>query len=145
MGNLHITKEFSFEMAHMLDGYDGRCRNIHGHSYRLFVTISGNPCIDASSPAFGMVMDFGELKRIVNEEIINKFDHAIVVRDGIEQAEQLSHLTERFYALPYRPTTENMICDFAQRISNRLPKNVALFSLRLHETATSYVEWFAEN
>lgn len=73
MGKLHITKEFSFEMAHMLDGYNGRCRNIHGHSYRLFVTISGNPCTDTSSHAFGMVMDFSELKRIVNEEIIDKF------------------------------------------------------------------------
>ena len=56
---IRLTKEFTFEAAHALEGYDGLCREIHGHSYRLFVTVKGTPCADESNPKFGMVMDFG--------------------------------------------------------------------------------------
>ena len=63
---IRLTKEFSFEMAHALAGYDGPCREIHGHSYKLFVTVRGIPEQNPNSPKFGMVMDFGDLKRIVN-------------------------------------------------------------------------------
>ena len=65
MAVIRLTKEFSFEMAHTLDGYDGPCREIHGHSYRLFVTVKGRPKDDPSDSKCGMVIDFGDLKRIV--------------------------------------------------------------------------------
>ena len=58
---IHLTKIFRFEAAHALMGYDGRCRNIHGHSYEMRVTIKGNPIMDDNSPKNGMVMDFGDL------------------------------------------------------------------------------------
>ena len=58
---IRVTKEFSFEMAHALTNYDGPCRNIHGHSYRLFVTVSGIPSDDPRDPRNGMVIDFSEL------------------------------------------------------------------------------------
>ena len=80
MAVIRLTKEFSFEAAHALDGYDGPCREIHGHSYRLFVTVKGTPAEDASNPKCGMVLDFGVLKRIVSEEIVSHFDHALVLR-----------------------------------------------------------------
>ena len=70
MARIRLTKEFSFESAHALEGYDGKCRHIHGHSYRLYVTIIGEPISDSVNPKYGMVMDFGDLKNIVNEEII---------------------------------------------------------------------------
>ena len=81
---IRLTKEFTFEAAHALEGYDGLCREIHGHSYRLFVTVKGTPCADESNPKFGMVMDFGELKRIVNEQILSRLDHAFVMRRTAE-------------------------------------------------------------
>ena len=77
---IRLTKEFSFEAAHALDGYDGPCREIHGHSYRLFVTVKGRPMAGEGDPKCGMVMDFGVLKRIVNEEIVSHFDHSLVLR-----------------------------------------------------------------
>jgi 6-pyruvoyl tetrahydropterin synthase/QueD family protein len=80
MATIRLTKEFTFEAAHSLEGYDGACREIHGHSYRLFVTIKGEPSTDVYDPKQGMVMDFGLLKRIVNEQIVSRFDHAFVVR-----------------------------------------------------------------
>ena len=80
MATIRLTKEFSFEAAHALEGYDGACREIHGHSYRLFVTVKGRPCADESHPKCGMVMDFGDLKRIVGEEVVSRLDHAFVLR-----------------------------------------------------------------
>ena len=78
---IRITKEFKFEMAHALKGYDGLCRNIHGHSYELLVTISGYPISDSNSPKLGMVMDFGDLKQIVRSTIVDVYDHALVLNN----------------------------------------------------------------
>lgn len=147
MAIIRLTKEFSFEAAHALGGYDGPCREIHGHSYRLFVTIKGRPSCDEKDPKQGMVMDFGVLKKIVGEEIISRFDHALVLRTTADEelrkvlASQFDNLVE----VDYQPTCENMLDDFARRIAARLPEGVMLHSLRLHETASSYAEWFAED
>lgn len=143
---IRLTKEYSFEAAHALDGYDGPCREIHGHSYRLFVTVKGTPAEDEADPKCGMMMDFGVLKRIVNEEIVSRFDHALVLRGSASGAELRRVLVERFgniLTVDYQSTCENMLADFARRIAARLPEGVALHSLKLHETATSFAEWFA--
>ena len=95
MAVIRLTKEFSFEAAHALDGYDGPCREIHGHSYRLFVTVKGTPAEDASNPKCGMVLDFGVLKRIVSEEIVSHFDHALVLRASESGEEFFRVLAER--------------------------------------------------
>lgn len=148
MATIRLTKEFSFEAAHALDGYDGPCREIHGHSYRLFVTVKGEPLRDAADPKCGMVLDFGVLKRIVSEEIVARFDHALVLEESAADDPLRRLLAGRFdnvVTLPYRPTCENMLADFAGRIRRRLPAGVTLHALRLHETATSFAEWFAED
>ena len=80
MATLRLTRCFSFEMAHALEGYDGLCSGIHGHSYRLQVTIKGEQCNDPYDPKYGMVMDFGLLKQIVGEQIVSRLDHALVLR-----------------------------------------------------------------
>ncbi|MFI3293035.1 MAG: 6-carboxytetrahydropterin synthase [Rikenellaceae bacterium] len=145
MAKIRLTKEFSFEAAHALEGYDGACREIHGHSYRLFVTIIGEPIADMSHPKCGMVMDFGELKRIVNEQIVSVMDHAFVMRrssqsDTIERG--MKGVFSNIILVDYQPTCENMLSDFATRIMSQLPSGVELYSLKLHETATSFAEWY---
>ena len=148
MARIRLTKEFTFESAHALEGYDGKCRHIHGHSYRLYVTIIGEPIADPANPKYGMVMDFGELKALVGEEVVDKMDHAFVMRRS-ESADELSMtLSEGFgnvVLVDYQPTCENMLADFASRIARRLPTNVALHSLKMYETATSFAEWYAED
>lgn len=146
MAIIRLTKEFSFEAAHALGGYDGPCREIHGHSYRLFVTIKGVPSSKQSDPKQGMVMDFGVLKKIVNEEIISRFDHALVLRSSADEGLRrlLSEQFDNLILVDYQPTCENMLEEFAGRIARRLPEGVTLHSLRLHETASSYAEWYAE-
>ena len=138
----------TFEAAHSLEGYDGACREIHGHSYRLFVTIKGEPSADGYDPKQGMVMDFGLLKQIVGEQIVSRLDHAFIMRRS-EQSEQVQAMLEGIYhnivLVDYQPTCENMLADFAERLLEALPDEVELYSLRLHETATSFAEWYAED
>ena len=146
MSCIRITKQFSFETGHALYGYDGKCRNVHGHSYKLSVTVIGEPIADASHVKFGMVIDFSDLKKIVKEEIVDVFDHATVFNKNTPHVELAKELSDRGHSVllvDYQPTSEMMVIDFAQKIKKRLPKQTQLFSLRLQETATSYAEWFA--
>jgi 6-pyruvoyltetrahydropterin/6-carboxytetrahydropterin synthase len=144
---IRVTKEFSFEMAHALWNYDGPCRNIHGHSYRLFVTVAGNPVNDPEDSKNGMVIDFKELKEIVKSEIITVFDHAVTVRNTFEdqKLDIFRKMFENIILVDYQPTCENLIIDFAERLKRRLPGTISLHSLRLYETANSYAEWFASD
>jgi 6-pyruvoyltetrahydropterin/6-carboxytetrahydropterin synthase len=145
--NIRLTKIFNFEAAHALLGYHGKCKHIHGHSYQLHVTITGQPLEDESSSVKGMVMDFSHLKEIVKKHIVNVFDHALVLNentpmDGIDKD---SDAFNKLIIVDYQPTSENLLIDFAERISRQLPDYVKLHSLRLQETVTSYAEWFASD
>lgn len=144
---IRVTKEFHFEMAHVLWNYDGPCRNVHGHSYRLFVTISGVPADDPENPKNGMVIDFTDLKKIVRKEIVDLFDHSVVINRKYDSArlEKFSALFGNVVPVDYQPTCENLVSDFARRISEHLPRGTHLFSVKLHETATSYAEWYADD
>lgn len=146
MSIIRITKQFTFEAGHALYGYDGKCKNLHGHSYKLSVTVTGSPITDSNNPKFGMVIDFGDLKKIVNEEIVDVFDHATVFNKNTPHLELANELIKREHHViltDYQPTTEMMIIDFAEKIKNRLPENIKLYSLKLRETASSFAEWYA--
>lgn len=145
MARVRVTKQFDFEMAHALWNYDGPCKNLHGHSYRLFVTVTGQPAHEKTNPKNGMVIDFGDLKKIVNETVIHRFDHATVISRDVPESyySAMGEMLEKLHILDYQPTCENMIVDFASRIKKRLPPEVQLHSLRLQETATSWAEWIA--
>ncbi|HNV49608.1 MAG: 6-carboxytetrahydropterin synthase [Bacteroidales bacterium] len=147
MAKIRITKAYKFDMAHALPGHDGLCKNIHGHSYELLVTLIGEPINDQNSPKNGMVIDFKDLKKIIKDLIVDQFDHSLVLRDDTPEAllTQMQIAYSRIILVNYQPTSENMIIDFANRIKNRLPDNVKLHHLKLWETVTSYTEWYAED
>lgn len=148
MSIIRITKQFSFETGHALYGYDGKCKNVHGHSYKLSVTVIGNPINDNLHVKYGMVIDFSDLKKIVKEEIVNIFDHATVFNKNtphVELAKELEDRGHNVLLVDYQPTSEMMVIDFAEKIKARLPKNIKLFSLKLQETDTSYAEWYASD
>tara|TARA_R110002073_G_scaffold216229_2_gene376455 strand:- start:18800 stop:19249 length:450 start_codon:yes stop_codon:yes gene_type:complete len=148
MSNIRITKQFNFETGHALYGYDGKCRNVHGHSYKLSVTVIGKPIQDSSNVKFGMVIDFSDLKKIVKEEIVDQFDHATVFNKNtphVELAKELADRGHHIILVDYQPTSEMMVIDFAQRIKNRLADNISLFSIKLQETETSFAEWYSSD
>ncbi|MEG1037500.1 MAG: 6-carboxytetrahydropterin synthase [Mucinivorans sp.] len=140
METVELTRKFTFEMAHALRGYDGLCRNIHGHSYKLYVTVSGEPCKEPNNPKFGMVIDFADLKKIVNELIVSKLDHSLVVRIGGDLT-VLKGLDYRIVETEYQPTCENMVIDFAEKIIPELPHGVQLTKIKLYETENSYATY----
>ncbi|KGQ25366.1 MULTISPECIES: 6-carboxytetrahydropterin synthase QueD [Gallibacterium] len=138
---LKVAKEFSFDMAHLLDGHDGKCQNLHGHTYKLQVIVSGET--ENNGAKKGMVIDFADLKRAVNELIISPMDHAFIYDQSSERetkiAQLLQQLNSKTFALPVRSTAENL----AQFIFQRLQENVGfhLHSIRLWETPTSFAEY----
>ena len=145
---IRITKQFDFETGHALYGYDGKCKNVHGHSYKLSVTVIGTPINDTSNVKYGMVIDFGDLKKIVASEIVDKFDHATVFNKNtphIELANELEKRGHNVILVDYQPTSEMMLVDFAKKIKNRLPNNIKLHSLKLQETGSSHAEWYAND
>jgi 6-pyruvoyltetrahydropterin/6-carboxytetrahydropterin synthase len=147
MAVIRVTKEFRFEMAHALWNYDGPCRNVHGHSYILYVTLAGEPLESPDEPRNGMVIDFGDLKKIVKEHIVNRFDHSLMVF-GFAPAETVEAYRQHFgnvIVSPYQPTCENIVADIAAILGRKIPSGISLHSVKLYETATSFAEWHASD
>lgn len=145
MPKIRVTKRFHFEMAHTLYEYDGLCRNIHGHSYILEVTLIGEPLNEPKHPKDGMVMDFGQIKELVKTQIVSRLDHALMVNSLVpeKQKDLLRQTNERFIVVDFQPTSENMVLYISEILQQHLPSGVNLFSVRLYETATSFAEWVA--
>ena len=142
--NIRVTKEFNFEMAHALFNYDGPCKNIHGHSYKLAITVKGKPISDTSNIKQGMVIDFSVIKEIVNKVIIEKYDHALVLNkaDATIFNELRNH---KLILTDYQPTCENLLMDFVNQVKIEIPKNIHLQYVKLRETSTAYAEWHSED
>jgi len=148
MSTIRITKQFSFETGHALYGYDGKCRNVHGHSYKLYVTVIGQPISETTHVKLGMVIDFSDLKVIVKNKIVDVFDHATVFNKNtphVELAKELADRGHNVLLVDYQPTSEMMIIDFANVIKQELPSHIKLHSLKLQETDSSYAQWFASD
>lgn len=144
MNIVRLTKEFDFEAAHALDGYGGKCKDIHGHSYHLRITTKGKPIENAANPSCGMVIDFSDLKKIVKDNIISKFDHYLILRND-SRFRGLEDSNPRIRYVDYQPTCENMLLEMVGILKAELPSEVELHCAFLRETANSYAEWFAED
>ena len=142
MSLLRLTKEFTFEMAHALPAYEGKCRNIHGHSYRLLVTVQGDVEQTVGAATEGMVIDFRRLKQIVQENIVDRFDHSLVLpRRGYDApADSLGGFAANIVWVDFQPTSENLLLHFAALLGDKFPTGAQLHSLKLYETATSCAE-----
>ena len=145
---VRLTKQFKFETGHAIYGYDGLCKNVHGHSFKLDVTIIGQPINDPDHVKNGMVIDFGDLKTIVNKEIVQPFDHATVLNvksPHKEIADEMESRGHKILRVSYQPTCEMMIIDFALKLKAKLPNHLKLYSLKLRETETAFAEWYADD
>ncbi|HKK81081.1 MAG TPA: 6-carboxytetrahydropterin synthase [Prolixibacteraceae bacterium] len=140
---VRVTKFYDFEMAHALWNYDGLCKNIHGHTYQLYVTVMGEPINDPKNNKNGMVIDFGDLKRIVKDEIADKLDHSLAVYEKApqKQLETLGEMFERHFIFNFQPTCENLVIWIVEKIKPKLPEGIVLKKVVLYETTTSNAEW----
>ncbi|TEA26968.1 6-carboxytetrahydropterin synthase QueD [Candidatus Schmidhempelia bombi] len=138
-----IAKEFQFDACHMLDGHQGKCHNLHGHTYKLVIEVSGNLIKQGSS--CDMVMDFADLKHIVKQHIVDPLDHAFLFfqenKNECEIAALLQRMQRKVFAFPCRTTAEGMSKFIFEQLSHYLP----ITMVRLWETPTSYCEYRKEN
>ncbi len=135
------AKQFTFDMAHMLDGHDGKCQNLHGHTYILQVEVSGS--LHEHGAKKGMVMDFSDLKDIVKTHILDKMDHAFIYDTSSERETQvanlLNQLNSKTYGINTRTTAEEMTRHIFQVLKQDAHLPVSL--VRLWETPSSYCEY----
>ena len=128
-------------MAHAIFGYSGACKNIHGHSYELQVTVTSGEKGQSFIPAPGFILDFKELKQIVTSTIIQLFDHKLVLsRDYLAKIQDL-HSQENLLIWEAEPTAENMLVFIQRILRENLPPAIRLAELKLYETKNSYATW----
>ena len=138
---LSITKIFHFEMAHAIYGYAGTCKNIHGHSYKLHVTLSAAKNETDYIPAPGFLADFKDIKKWVQASVIEKFDHCLLLSaDFITTNPTISSL-KNLVIFEAEPTAENLLIHIRLMLVNIFPDNLKLIHLKLFETKDSYAEW----
>ena len=153
---ISVTKEVVFDTAHMLAGHKGLCKNVHGHTYKVHVTVSAPRLIEEGSSE-GMVVDFKDLKEIINKRIVEPFDHAFVTWDDTPYKEEkavakvLAEQGCKLVRTCYRPSAENMSYYFFQGLAEDLsilstmqygkPTFYRLESVRVWETPTSFAEY----
>jgi 6-pyruvoyltetrahydropterin/6-carboxytetrahydropterin synthase len=145
MTRIRVTKEFNFDTAHALHNYDGLCKNIHGHTFKLWVTVLGTPIEDSNNTKNGMVIDFGELKKIVKDEIIIPLDHACLLFKEHDNIEDLQKLKSKYIIFDFQPTSENLVIWIVEKLKKKLPSSVSLIKVKLSETPTSLAEWRIED
>ena len=140
--SVRVTKRFHFEMAHALRCHDGLCANIHGHSYVLDVTLPGTPRNEPGHPKDGMVIDFSELKKLVNTAVVDRYDHALLLHESDRAQASTGHeLFGRTVFTPWQPSCENVLLDIVERLQAALQGSAVLQAVRLQETASSWAEW----
>ena len=133
---ISITKKIEFEAAHRISNYPGSCREIHGHNYKLSVTVSGE--INSETD---MVLDFKILKEIIKKAVIDRFDHSLILKINPENERIFSSYLGKIIWMESEPTAEQMLLWIASALSPLLPKKVSLAKLKLHETSGSWASW----
>lgn len=132
---MKIAKEFHWEMGHRLPEHFGKCKNIHGHSYRMIVELQGD------LNEHGMIMDYYDLKKIVNP-LVEKLDHAFMVYEkDIEIIRFLESMSSKKIIVGFQSTVEN-ICKYilTEIKKQNLPSNVNKLKVRIFESVDDYAE-----
>jgi 6-pyruvoyltetrahydropterin/6-carboxytetrahydropterin synthase len=128
-------------MAHAIHGYSGPCQHIHGHSYELHVTVSSHGSDNDYIPAPGFILDFKDLKKLIQSSVIEKFDHKLVLSQGYLIEQPGLNSQENLECWDAEPTAENLLIHIRRILEKCLPSNLALIKLKLYETKSSYAEW----
>lgn len=141
---LQLTKIFPFETAHAVFGYEGPCRNIHGHSYELHVTVAATQKTEDYIAPPGFLIDFKDIKNIVKKEIVEYFDHKLVLSKNYLAAHPEIAAHENLIVWEHEPSAENILLYTRKQLRAILPEGIIIRSMRLYETKTSYAEWIEE-
>lgn len=138
---LSLTKVFHFETGHALNEYEGACKNIHGHSYELRVSVATSNQSDDFLPAPGFIIDFKEIKKIVTQKIVDHLDHKLILSKAYLQKHPQFNELENLIIWDFEPSAENILLFIKNTLFNEFPEEIKLRKLLLYETKSSFVEW----
>ena len=133
---ISITKKIEFEAAHRISNYPGSCSEIHGHTYKLEVTVSGE-----INPETDMVMDFKDLKEILQKTVVAYFDHALILKKTTDNQTIFSSYPGKITWMESEPTAEQMLLWMVSSTTPHLSSGVTLQKLKLPETSGSFATW----
>jgi 6-pyruvoyltetrahydropterin/6-carboxytetrahydropterin synthase len=148
MTSVSIAKEFTWSMAHMLANHDGKCKNIHGHTYKMQVEIArkgGGVINQPGKTDHGMVLEFEDIKTIIKDNLVEKLDHAFLY--WVDSTDELEHEVaallnkhkRKLIEINYRPTAENLAFDYMEKLNAELSQlKVEVVELILWESPTSF-------
>lgn len=142
-GKVELSKTFTFEASHVLPKHKGKCSRLHGHSWRLTVTVDGY-----CDPASGFVVDYGVLSECVKKHVIDVVDHSHLGQYDMEYGPTIDYnLAEAVYGPNFYPSSENLVQAFRRILEPLIPElaspwqQVRLLSLEINETCTSACVW----
>ena len=142
---LRLTKIFHFEMAHAIHGYQGACKNIHGHSYELHVTLGTVEIQKEYIPMPGFIIDFKQIKNLVNTAIIEKFDHSLILSTAYLSDHPTNNIHDNLIIWEVETSAENILLYMEDVLNSRLPSDIKLIQIKLYETKDSFAEWIADD
>ncbi len=144
---IKITKCIEWDMGHRVPNHNSKCRNLHGHRYRLEVTLNGDLIEIPGNSSEGMVMDFGDIKKVIMENIHDVLDHAFMFyeNDSIlyEFFNQQHRGDFKAISVPFIPTAENISGWCYRALVSHLPNRLQIDKLRLYETPNSWADFIA--
>jgi 6-pyruvoyltetrahydropterin/6-carboxytetrahydropterin synthase len=136
---MKIAKEFIWEMGHRLPEHFGKCKNIHGHSYKMIIELEGEV------GSTGVLMDFYVLRKVI-DPVVEKLDHSFMVYNGDEEIISfLEKMKSKMVVVDFQSTVENICRYFLGEIKKiKLPDNIKQLSVRIYETPDEYAEEFVK-
>jgi 6-pyruvoyltetrahydropterin/6-carboxytetrahydropterin synthase len=142
LNEVSVCKIFTFDAAHQLIGHKGKCSNLHGHTYKLEVVLKGKPLASQGHSDEGFVIDFSDIKRTVQESVVDDLDHAFLAMGNEPILETLTNTGSKVALLSFRTTVENMSSYIAYMLKLA---GLPLHSVKLWETPTSWAEVLGED
>jgi 6-pyruvoyltetrahydropterin/6-carboxytetrahydropterin synthase len=140
LNEVAVCKIFTFDAAHQLVGHNGKCSNLHGHTYKLEVVLKGPVVNEPGVSSEGFVMDFHDLKRVVNERIIDQWDHSFLAMGNEAVLENLYQTNSKVTLLGFRTTAENLSSYICFEL---MQAGLPVYSVKLWETPTAWAEVLA--
>jgi len=142
LNDVTICKIFTFDAAHQLIGHNGKCANLHGHTYKLEIFLKGPVVGPDHSSEEGFVIDFSELKKVVKEMVLSRLDHAFLAKGNEPIIQTLKETNSKIALLGFRTTVENLSAYICHQLKET---GLPVHSVRLWETPTAWAQVMASD
>ena len=145
---IRITKTVEWEMGHRIPNHAGKCRNPHGHHYKLELTVSGPLCGKREHQLEGMIVDFDRVRRSLQKQIFETLDHSFMVYNKDKIMSDFFCLNDqenfKIVYVPFIPTVENISRWCFDQLHDCFGDSVKIQNVRVYETPTSWADFVGQ-